>query len=134
MTTQDIDRARRAGKDDYEGERRMHPPTRVVESGLVDEYLSGYRQAYSDAVKAAKASIATRSMVERLSVGDTIPNCFGRLRRVTEIYGRGVSNKGRAFVRFYQEFGPSSTMSGSLVEGDPVSMLLATSEPHEDHV
>lgn len=126
-----LNKAREAGRDDYHDERRMQPPEWVVGIGMIDTYIEGYRQAYRDATVAARASVATRSMVEGLKTGDVLPNCFGRLRAVKEVYGRGVSPDGRAFVCFTQEFGPTSTMSNCLHEGSPVASFLATASMDE---
>ena len=63
--------------------------------------------------------VVTKAIVETLAVGDLVPNCFGKLKKVTRITYRGVSSvDGMAFVGFYQEFSENSEMSNSLREGD----------------
>ena len=39
-------------------------------------------------------------------------------RKVTSIHGQDVNGDGKAFVCFYVEFGPTSTISHSTHEGD----------------
>jgi hypothetical protein len=131
-----IHQARELGRLDYEQEKPMRPPSEITHDGLTDYYLGGYRQAYRDAITAAKASIATRSMVERIAAGDLVPNTFGRLRKVTEVFGKGEvmvgPDKGKAYVCFNQEFGESSTMSNAITEGHPVASYIASLDP-TDH-
>jgi hypothetical protein len=67
--------------------------------------------------------VPTREDVLGLNVGDLAPNCFGEMRAVTEIFGSGINVSGKAFVCYYAEFGPNSTMSHSLVEGEKVSIV-----------
>jgi len=62
--------------------------------------------------------IPTRSQIEALKEGDLAPDCFGNWRRVTRIYGRGADVKGKMYVCYYTEFGPTSSISNSLKEGE----------------
>lgn len=66
----------------------------------------------------------TREDVENLKVGDLAPDCFGKMRRVTEIFARREDINGKLFVCFYTEFGERSTMSGSMKEDE----IVATTE------
>ena len=58
----------------------------------------------------------TRIEIENLKIGNLVPNCFGKMMPIVSIYGRGISDKGKAFICFYQTFGSSSTMSNSIRE------------------
>ena len=60
----------------------------------------------------------TREWVQNLRVGDKAPNCFGEWREVREITYSGIDINGKAFVGYYTEFGPGSTISHSATEGE----------------
>jgi hypothetical protein len=62
--------------------------------------------------------IPTRAEIQSLEVGDLAPDCFGQWRRVTKIYGRGDDRNGKAYVCYYTEFGPTSSISNSIKEGE----------------
>ena len=62
--------------------------------------------------------IPTRSEIEALKEGDRAPDCFGNWRRVVKIYARGDDVNGKRYVCYYTEFGPTSSISNSLKEGE----------------
>ena len=58
--------------------------------------------------------------IQNLMVGDKVPNCFGEMAKVVEIYARGADIKGKWYVCTYQEFGTNNgRMSQSFTEGEP---------------
>ncbi len=60
----------------------------------------------------------SKEKIENLKVGDYALTPFGKLARVTEIYGRGIDSLGRTFVCYYTESGSvGSTISCSMTEG-----------------
>lgn len=66
----------------------------------------------------------TRDDVERLAVGDLALDCFGKWSTVTEVFARGVDDRGRAFVCYYTRFGENNgAISGSMKEGEVVSTV-----------
>ena len=62
--------------------------------------------------------IPTRAEIEALKEGCFAPDCFGKWRKVTRVYARGMDVHGRAYVCYYTEFGPTSSISNSLKEGE----------------
>ena len=62
--------------------------------------------------------IPTRAEIEDLRENDLAPDCFGNWKRVTRVFARGMDVNGRAYVCFYTEFGPTSSISNSLKEGE----------------
>lgn len=65
--------------------------------------------------------VVTKEFVQNLKVGDIIPNVFGKLKPITQIFHKGVSEKdGKWFACFYQEFSQDSTMSHSIREGQSI--------------
>jgi hypothetical protein len=56
--------------------------------------------------------------IPTLAVGSQIPNCFGKLAEVVEVRYNGTDVNGKAFVGFATRFGPTSTISGSMKEGE----------------
>jgi hypothetical protein len=62
--------------------------------------------------------IPARAEIEALKEGDLAPDCFGNWRRITKIYARGADVNGKAYVCYYTEFGPTSSISNSLKEGE----------------
>lgn len=74
-------------------------------------------------------SIPTRHDIENMKVGDLVPNPFGYLSAVTDIYARGININGKAYVCFYQywDYG-KSTISNSLEEGKPQATVPMTNK------
>jgi hypothetical protein len=62
--------------------------------------------------------IPSRSEIEALKEGGLAPDCFGNWKQITKIYGRGHDVNGKAYVCYYTEFGPTSSISNSLKEGE----------------
>ena len=60
----------------------------------------------------------SRSYIEQVRVGSLVPNCFGKLAEVTEIYARKDDIHGKLFVCFYTKMSEGATVSGSLKEGE----------------
>ncbi len=73
----------------------------------------------------------TKQDIEGLQIGDrlehTLDTAYGNVlpgarysaaRTVVEIFARGISIKGTAYVCFYTDFGPNSRISGSIGEGE----------------
>jgi hypothetical protein len=72
----------------------------------------------------------TREEVEALAVGDLVIDCFGKLTPVVRIAYRGLDINGKAYVGWDQRFGPdgsTSTISGSITEGEPIITIPAGS-------
>jgi len=65
----------------------------------------------------------TRQQIESLQIGDLLPNCFGEMKPITEIYHKGEDINGKLFACFYQEFGKDATMSNSAKEGEPIFII-----------
>jgi len=72
--------------------------------------------------------IPTRSEIEALTEGDLAPDCFGNWRRVTKVYANGADVNGRAYICYYTEFGPTSSISNSLKEGEINRTVALTGE------
>lgn len=75
----------------------------------------------------------TRDDVLNLQVRDLAPDCFGAMKPVTEIFGRGVNVHGKVFVCYCVEFGEpgtTSTISEGMTEEEPVATLPAVSRWH----
>ena len=85
----------------------------------------------------------TRKDVESIAVGTLIREYqtgfyadrkpvekFGRPQRVIEVFHRGVSRKGQAYVNLVFSFGEGLRLSATIVEGDPTWQL----EGHEDEL
>lgn len=66
---------------------------------------------------AATVVIPTREDVQNLQVGDVVPDCFGRDRKVTRIHAQRDDINGRAFVCLYTEM-DNGSISGSFKEGE----------------
>ena len=62
----------------------------------------------------------SRDYVQNLQVGDHTLNCFGKLAEVVSIHGRGNDLNGKAYVCFYTKMSETSSVSGSLKEGELV--------------
>jgi len=65
----------------------------------------------------------TREQVQSLKVGDFALDCFGKMREVVEVYGRGDDIHGKAYVCFYTEWGLSSRISNSMKEDEILRTL-----------
>ena len=76
--------------------------------------------------------IPTRAEIEALRENDLAPDCFGNWKRVTRVFARGVDVNGRAYVCFYTEFGPTSSISTSLKEGE-LHRTVALSGKYTSH-
>lgn len=83
------------------------------------------RQKMIDGVLVTKP---TREDVRGLKVGDLAPDCFGGMRAVTRIYAAGDDVKGKAYVCYYTEHGPTSQISGSLGEDEIVATVPLVSK------
>jgi hypothetical protein len=59
-----------------------------------------------------------RADINLVAVGELAFNCFGNMARVTEIHCRKEDINGRLFVGYYVDFGPGSTISMSIKEGE----------------
>jgi hypothetical protein len=68
--------------------------------------------------------VMTAEDIAQLAVGSIVPNCFGQMQKVTSIHHKGVDVNGKMFACFYQEFGPTSTMSNSIKEGEAVCIFV----------
>ena len=62
--------------------------------------------------------IPTRMEIEAFKENDLAPDCFGNWRRIVKIYAKGHDVNGKAYVCYYTEFGPTSSISNSLKEGE----------------
>jgi hypothetical protein len=76
--------------------------------------------------------IPTRSEIEAFKEGDLAPDCFGNWRRITRIYGRGDDVRGKAYLCYYTEFGPTSSISNSLKEGE-INRTVALTGKYSSH-
>lgn len=78
----------------------------------------------------------TRAQIEGLKVGDYLSHTIDTVglqprpgarwsqpRRVVEITFRGTDVNGRAYVGFATEFGPTSSITGSIKEGEAAYRL-----------
>ncbi len=70
----------------------------------------------------------TRDDIEQLSVGDYVPNCFGKLAPITSITFRGISIQGKAYVGYYTQFSDNATISGSMTEGEYLATVPMTAK------
>ena len=61
-----------------------------------------------------------RDDIQNFSVGQWAVDCFGKLGIITDIFGRGNDTTGRAYICYYVQFGPHSTISRSLKENELV--------------
>lgn len=67
----------------------------------------------------------TRADVLDLAAGELAPDVFGRMGPVTEIFGRGISVKGLAYVCYYTRLSETSAISGSMTQDEPVPTIPA---------
>jgi hypothetical protein len=58
----------------------------------------------------------TREFIRSLKVGDLAPNCFGQMKKVTNIFASGIDRHGKEFICFYAEFSTAAKMSMTLTE------------------
>lgn len=72
----------------------------------------------------------TREDVQNLKVGDMAPNCFGKMAAVVSIFAQRDDIKGKAFVCYYTENGPGSTISGSMKEDETFCSIPVTAKWH----
>jgi hypothetical protein len=95
--------------------------------------------------------IPTLEEVQQIQVGDVALDCFGSLKPVVEIYGRGQDGKDRTYVLFKTQFSDAgSTITGDMTEGvlartvhltkyfnshelDLIEKYLFRRRPHEPH-
>ncbi len=68
----------------------------------------------------------TREDIYNLTVGDLALNPFGRYARVTNIFAQKDDVHGKAFVCYYVEYGPGSTISNSAKEGEVTPSMAVT--------
>jgi len=61
--------------------------------------------------------VQTRNQVESLKEGNDALDCFGKMQRVTSIFGRGHDTQGKAYVCYYTEHGAGGTISHRMKEG-----------------
>lgn len=78
-------------------------------------------------------TLAVGSLVREYQTGfyadrDAPVEKFGRPQRVCEIFHRGVSRKGKAYVNLFFHFGEGLKLSATIVEDDPTWQL----EGHEN--
>lgn len=70
----------------------------------------------------------TREHIVNLKVNDVVIDCFGTLKLINEIYGRGFDVNGKAYICFYTDFGGTSKMSASYKEGEIVRHTRLTAK------
>jgi hypothetical protein len=69
-------------------------------------------------------TIITAEFIQNLKNGQIVPNCFGQMKLVTEVFAKGISEvDGKMFACFYQEFGSDSKMSHSIREGQSIKLV-----------
>ena len=66
--------------------------------------------------------------IERLQVGDFVPDCFGKLSPITSITYRGTDIHGKAYVGYYTKFGDNASISGSLKESECLATVPMTNK------
>jgi hypothetical protein len=60
----------------------------------------------------------TAQQILEMKEGDLMPNCFGEMKRITQIKFRGVNeSSGKLFIGVEQEWNKTSTMTNSFHEG-----------------
>jgi hypothetical protein len=60
----------------------------------------------------------TAQQILEMKAGDLMPNCFGEMKRITQIKFRGVNeSSGKLFIGVEQELNKTSTMTNSFHEG-----------------
>ena len=67
--------------------------------------------------------IPDAAYVAAIEVGVLAPTSLGTMRKVVEVFGRGVDLKGQPFVCYHHEFGPTSTISMSLKAGEAIPTI-----------
>ena len=74
------------------------------------------------------ALVPDAAQVAALSVGDLAIDCFGKLREVVEINYRGTDLNGKTFVGYSTEFGPHSSITASMKDGEIVATAALTGQ------
>jgi len=64
------------------------------------------------------AFIPTADDCLEMKVGDQALDAFGNLATVNEIFARGISDKGRAYVCYYTDTGSGGRVSNSIMAGE----------------
>lgn len=54
--------------------------------------------------------------IDEIKVGDILPNCFGQMRKITEIISRDIDSNGRKYCFVKQEFNTNSTITHTFYE------------------
>lgn len=71
--------------------------------------------------------VPTREQVEQLQVGDEAPDCFGKMRKVVNVYHRSYQpTSGLQYVLYNTEFGPNSRITGDLTENTLLRTIALT--------
>lgn len=72
-----------------------------------------------------RGEVLTLAQIESLKVGDVVPNCFGQMKPIVEVFHKGLDRNGKLFCCFYQQFGndPTTSMSNSAKEGERISLI-----------
>lgn len=60
----------------------------------------------------------TKEDIDNIQVGDFIPNCFGKMSEVVEIYHKGEDVNGKKFACTYLKFTSNSTINESIKEDE----------------
>jgi hypothetical protein len=92
----------------------------------------GFRRHWSIEMPEHEIYIPTRAEIEALKEGDLAPDCFGNWRRIAKIYARGDDINGKAYVCYYTEFGPTSSISNSLKESE-LNRTVALTAKYTSH-
>jgi hypothetical protein len=61
--------------------------------------------------------IITKEQIESIKVGDMLPNSFGFMNEVVEIYYKGFADNGKYFACFTLQFGQNYITTNSICEG-----------------
>ena len=77
-------------------------------------------------------NMPTKADIENLKVGDLAPASFGPSKKVIEIIYRGTDVNGKAYVGYYVELSPTSSLSHSLQQ-DRISRDLSTTKAFSSH-
>lgn len=76
----------------------------------------------------------TREDVQNLKVGDMALNPFGRYAEVKNIFAQKDDINGKAFVCYYTDYGPGSTISNSAKEGEVTPSMAVTSKYMQNYL
>lgn len=74
--------------------------------------------------------VPTRHDIENLKVGDTVPNCFGRLGTIVEISYRGYDINGMAYVGYYVTWHDGDSRISDSLKENQVNMTVPLSEKY----